>query len=84
MTLNQQQIATLIAFYGEIGLSTNAHVPITAIQRHFPKYLRGFCRDALKKLVKKGFITKHPTRGSMTYSLTPKGASKIKEYIEKP
>lgn len=84
MTLSPLQIATLVAFYDEVGLSTNAHIPMTAIQRHFPKHSRGFCRKTLKKLVKMRFVRKHPTGGSMTYSLTPKGVDMIKEYIEKP
>jgi len=84
MKLSQLQIATLIAFYQEVGLSTNAHIPRTAVQRHFPKHVRGYCRMVLKKLASMGFVAKHPTGGSITYSLTPKGVNVIKENIEKP
>jgi len=38
----------------------------------------------LKKLASMGFVAKHPTGGSITYSLTPKGVNVIKENIEKP
>lgn len=69
-----------MAIYQEIGFSTNAHVPLTSIQRHFPKNLRGFCRKALKELARMGLVRKHPTRGSMTYSLTLEGISKIREF----
>jgi hypothetical protein len=68
--------------YQEIGFSINAHIPLTSIQRHFPKHLRGFCKGALKGLVKLGLITKHPTSGSMTYSLTIEGINIIKQIVE--
>jgi len=79
--LNELQKAALIATYQEIGLSTNAHIPLTSIQRHFPKHLRGFCKGALKELVKLGLMTKHPTGGSMTYSLTIEGINIIKQIV---
>jgi predicted transcriptional regulator len=75
-------IATLMAIFAETGLSTSAHVPLTSVQRHFRKDLRGFCRKALNELVRSGFVIKHPTRGSMTYSLTPEGIKKVKEFLE--
>jgi ribosomal protein S19E (S16A) len=75
--------AVLVAFFEEIGFSTNAHIPLNSIQRHFRKDLRGFCRKTLKELVKMGLVTKHPTGGSMTYSLTSEGVNKIKELLKK-
>ena len=79
--LNELQKAALIAMYQEVGLSTNAHIPLTSIQRHFPKHLRGFCKSALKELVKFGLMAKHPTGGSMTYSLTTEGINIIKQIV---
>jgi len=74
--------AVLLAFFAEVGFSTKAHLPLNSIQRHFRKDLRGFCRKTLKELVKMGFVIKHPTGGSMTYSLTREGVNKIKELLE--
>jgi len=71
-----------MAMHQEVGLSINAHVPLTSVQRHFPKHLRGFCRNTLKELAKIGLVVKHPTGGSMTYSLSVNGVNKIKEIIE--
>jgi hypothetical protein len=71
-----------MAMYQEIGLSINAHIPLTSIQRHFPKHLRGLCKTALKELSRLGLVRKHPTSGSLTYSLTDKGITKIKEILE--
>jgi len=82
LALTEMQKATLMAIFQEVGFSLNAHVPLTSIQRHFRKDLRGFCRKALKELVRMGYVTKHPTGGSMTYSLTTLGVSKIKELLE--
>jgi predicted transcriptional regulator len=66
----------------EIGFSTNAHIPLTSIHRHFPKYLRGFCKKTLKELVKLGLVQKHPTGGTTTFSLTNRGVDVIKEILE--
>jgi hypothetical protein len=76
--LSSLEKAALIALYEEVGFSTHAHISIISIQRHFAKELRGFCSDALKGLVKKGYVIKHPTGGSMTYSLTTEGIIVIK------
>jgi predicted transcriptional regulator len=70
-----------MALFEETGFSIHAHVSLNSIQRHFPKALRGFCRDALKDLVRQGYVTKHPTAGSMTYSLTNEGVNAIKEML---
>jgi RIO-like serine/threonine protein kinase len=77
-SLNELQIATLMAMHQEVGLSTNAHVPLTSIHRHFPKHVRGFAKKALKELVKLGLVSIHPTGGSTTYSLTVEGVNKIR------
>jgi len=82
ITLSQIEIAILMAFHQEVGLSTNAHIPLTSVQRHFPKHARGFCRKAIKKVIKKGLVNKHPTSGSLTYSLTPEGVNHIKQILE--
>jgi hypothetical protein len=64
--LNNHEKAALVALYEEVGFSTKAHLPLTSIQRHFAKDLRGFCSDAVKGLTKRGYVVKHPTSGSMT------------------
>lgn len=81
-TLNSVGKATLMSLFAEVGFSIHAHVPLTSIQRHFPKALRGFCGEAVKDLVKHGYIVKHPTGGAMTYSLSPEGILKVKEILE--
>jgi len=79
--LNSIGKATLMSLFAEVGFSIHAHVPLNLIQRHFPKALRGFCGEAVKDLVKHGYIVKHPTRGAMTYSLSPEGILKVKEIL---
>jgi len=79
--MDQLKTATIVAIYNEVGLSIKAHVPLTSIQRHFKRDTRGFCKDALKELIKIGLVKKHPTGGSMTYSLTREGITKIKEIL---
>jgi len=79
--LNSIEKATLMSLFAEVGFSIHAHVSLNSIQRHFPKALRGFCGKAVKDLVKHGYIVKHPTRGSMTYSLSPEGILKVKETL---
>lgn len=81
MKLDNLEIATIVAIYDEVGLSSNAHIPLTAIQRHFSRDTRGFCKDALKELIKMGLVNKHPTRGSMTYSLTMEGIIEVKKIL---
>jgi ribosomal protein S19E (S16A) len=72
-----------MAMHEEVGFSINAHIPETSILRHFPKDSRGIARKALKELCKMGLIVKHPTSGSMTYSLTKEGIRRLKEVFEK-
>jgi DNA-binding HxlR family transcriptional regulator len=79
--MNAVHKATLMAMHQEIGLSTHAHIPLTSIQRHFPRYLRGFCKNTLRELVRLGLVKKHPTGGSTTYALTEEGVNIIRAIL---
>lgn len=56
----------------ELHLSKAMHLPEQAITKRFPGAEKE-ARKALKKLIAKGYIGPHPTRGGMTYQLTESG-----------
>ena len=77
--LTALEIATLVdLFYASNG-SIHAHVPRQAVQARFRKDLRGFVPKELKKLVRRGYAFKHPTRGQMTYGITTEGIKKLRQ-----
>jgi len=71
--LTEFQRAVLIALADACQYTLNAHVPVQAVQRGFPTHLRGDAKDVLKKLARKRYCIKHPTRGSMTFQLSQLG-----------
>ena len=79
--LTEDQKAVLIEINILSGGSLKAHFPKQAILRHFRKDFRGYAAEALKELVRKGLVMKHPTRGEMTYSLTPVGLQVLRELV---
>lgn len=77
--LTEDQKAVLIELSILSGGSLKAHFPKQAILRHFRKDFRGYASEALKELIRKGLVAKHPTRGEMTYSLTPAAIQILRE-----
>jgi len=72
-------IATLLALFDAINGSIPAHVPKQAVQARFRRDVRGFVSKELKRLVRRGYAVKHPTRGEMTYGITEMGIKKLRE-----
>ncbi len=62
----------------EMHMSKSRHVPEHVVIKRFPGAERE-ARKALKKLVAKGYVGAHPTRGEMTYQLTAVGFKECQE-----
>ena len=77
--LTGPEIATLVALFYATNGSIHAHVPKQAVQAHFRRDLRGVVPKELKRLMRKGYAFKHPTRGGMTYGITERGIKKLRE-----
>jgi len=71
--LSPLEQAALKAVADACHYSLGAHVPIEAVTRRFPRYLRGDAKKALKKLRAKGYCIEHPTGRNTTWQLTPEG-----------
>jgi hypothetical protein len=52
------------------------HISADNVPKGFPKHLRGAAKDALKSLIKKGYIIAKPTSYGLEVSLNP---NKMKE-----
>lgn len=76
--LKPVEVATLKALYVVADGSLSAHPPIEAIQGKFKKDKRHLAKKAVKILCRLGYANPHPTRGGITYELTPMG----RKYIE--
>lgn len=72
--LTEIERAVLLACCNANNFSLGSHVSIERIMRRLDKKIqRKYAKKDFKKLISNGFIVKHPTRGSMTYELSPKG-----------
>jgi hypothetical protein len=78
--LREFERAVLQACCREMRLSKARHVPEHVVIKRFPGAERE-ARKALKKLVAKGYVGHHPTRGEMTYQLTDMGWKACMEMI---
>ena len=70
--LNAIERSILLSCCDANKFSLGSHVPIEAIKRK-TKINPKDVKRILKTLVSNCFISKHPTRGAMTYQLTKKG-----------
>jgi len=77
--LSEQEVALLAAIFQETGYSTHKHVPEHAILQHFRRDIRGLMKKPLRRLHSKGYVSKHPTGGEMTYQITRLGIERLKE-----
>jgi hypothetical protein len=71
--LPKDEQATLVALAEACHFSLNAHVPVEAVTRKFPKHLRGEAKKSLEKLRRKGYCVEHPTGRNRTWQLTHTG-----------
>jgi hypothetical protein len=74
--------ATLIGLYMCTGGSPNAHVPPQCVESKLESgEARAVYADCLKRLVRKAYATKHPTRGGITYNITACGAEVARKLL---
>jgi len=75
--------AVLIAIFDATDGSLNGHVPIEAITKKTKRYLDAKTDPTrcLRKLVAKGYVQEHPTRGSTTYQLTRCGLTAANQIL---
>ncbi len=66
-SLTPFEIDVLIACCDVCNYSTNCHQPIEKIVRRIDKSAGKLVKRVVKKLVSKGFMIIHPTRGGLTY-----------------
>ena len=66
-SLTPFELEVLIACCDVCNYSTNCHQPIEKIVKRIDKSAGKLVKRVVKMLVSKGFITKNPTRGGMTF-----------------
>lgn len=79
--LTPVQEAVITAIYDACHGSLSAHVPEHAILARFRRDRWGEARKALDKLRPRGYYTRHPTRGEITYRLTAMGKRIAEELL---
>ena len=72
-----EEMLVLFAVATATNCSLNAHVPLQAILSKFKKEKRGTVRKTIKNLAKMGCVSRHPTRGGLTWHLTKFGAETL-------
>ncbi len=73
LPLDQQ---VLQSFFEYGSGSTHAHTPIGGVKKYLPEEIRNdmkIVKKSVNRLVKKGLLIKHPTKGGMTYQLSKEG-----------
>lgn len=70
--INRFDETVLIRVCGKTKMSTHNHMPAEAFKRGFPGK-EDRAQESLEKLIKLGYVQRHPTRGGMTYQLTNAG-----------
>lgn len=68
--LSEIEKSTLVILVHSCDHSVNAHVPVEAVSKKFPKHLRGEIKSQVKNLVREGFAYLHPTGRNKTYGVT--------------
>ena len=58
------------------------HTSADNVPRGFPKQLRGEAKDALKSLMKKGYIIAKPTSYGLQVSLNPRRIEEIRAILQ--
>ena len=58
------------------------HTAVEHLTKGLPKHIVGFAKDAVKELVKEGFILQKPTSYGLQVSLNPEKIDEISKLIE--
>lgn len=77
-SLTPFELDVLIAFCDACNYSTKCHQPSEKIIKRINKSAGKNIKKVLKKLVSKGFVVRHPTRGGMTYEPTKEAIQLVK------
>lgn len=80
--INRFDEAVLLRICGKTKMSTHNHMPAEAFKRGFPGR-ENRAQDSIEKLIKLGYMQRHPTRGGMTYQLTNAGRDLCRVLREK-
>jgi len=76
--LKEEEIAGLFALYHACDGSIHARIPIQAFRSELRKPYDKEAKRILKKLIKRGFVHRHPGR-SKTYGITKLGIRTLRE-----
>lgn len=74
--------AVLLRICRKTSMSMHNHMPAEAFKRGFPGK-EDRAQDSIEKLIKLGYVQRHPTRGGMTYQITRAGRDLCHELKEK-
>ncbi len=67
-------VAIVCAIFRKCGLTVHCHLPLEAILRQFPPWMRGYFRKVLRKAVNKKLVYEKPHgKGRKSYGLTREG-----------
>ncbi len=80
--INRFDETVLLRICRKTSLSLHDHMPAEAFKRSFPGR-EDRAQDSLEKLIKLGYVLRHPTRGGMTYQITKEVRDKCRELREK-
>ena len=80
MALNTGEITALRFMFNDTRIG-GRHCGLREIQRGFPTHERGSVEGYLRKLVKLGLVTHHPTHYGTQYSINPRMIHEVKENL---
>jgi len=81
--LNEIEIAVLMSICHKTGISKKAHIPKQYFLKRFKGRERRYAEKALLNLIRRGYVSEHPTRGEMTYQLTDLGRAECIKIIKR-
>jgi RIO-like serine/threonine protein kinase len=80
--INRFDEMVLLKICRKTNMSPHSHVPAEAFKRGFPGK-EDRAQDSLDKLIKLGYVQRHPRRGGMTYQISKEGRDLCRTLKEK-
>lgn len=79
--LNELELAALYTLYILSSGASAAHFPEDAVASKFRSDFRGRVKEGLEDLARNphGYVFTKPTRGGLTYAISPAGLGKLRE-----